>query len=49
MRSSRDRSSPPRSPGIGGLDFAYHDRNDIHDPILDRYVPQLRQRLGDVR
>jgi hypothetical protein len=30
-----------------GLDyFAYHDRNDVHDPILLRYLPELQARCA---
>lgn len=25
--------------------FSYHDRNDIHDPVLIRYLPNLQDRL----
>jgi hypothetical protein len=34
---------------VGSQYFAYHDRNDTHDPILDRYVPRLRHRLQEIR
>jgi hypothetical protein len=26
--------------------FEYHDRNDVHDPILHPYAPELRRRLA---
>jgi hypothetical protein len=33
-----------------GLDyFAYHDRNDVFDPILARYLPELELRLARTR
>lgn len=25
--------------------FAYHDRNDVDDPILVSYAPQVRERM----
>jgi len=27
--------------------FAYHDRNEVHDPLLHKYLPALYRRLGN--
>ena len=33
-----------------GVDyFAYHDRNEVFDPILRRYLPELEKALADLR
>jgi len=29
--------------------FAYHDRNEVHDPVLYKFLPALRQVLPDLR
>jgi hypothetical protein len=29
--------------------FAYHDRNEVHDPILHRYTPEMKRRLAERR
>lgn len=40
------RSGHHASPRIGADYFDYHDRNEVHDPILLSYVPRLRPKLA---
>jgi hypothetical protein len=45
----RHSSTDTRSDGTSRLRrgyFAYHDRNDVHDPILTSYGPRVRERLA---
>lgn len=44
QRKARLKEGKKRYDGIDY--FAYHDRNEIVDPILHRYLPELRARLG---
>lgn len=41
--------SEKRRSRISPAYFAYHDRNEVHDPILHRFVPEVKRRMDEVR
>ncbi len=46
-RKARFKREKKRYQGVDY--FAYHDRNEVHDPILFRYLPELEQALASAK
>ena len=46
----RDYRAKPGKPGSGRYGtkhFKFHDRNEVYDPILHRFLADLKERLYD--
>ena len=46
-RKARFKQEKERYQGVDY--FAYHDRNEVFDPILARYLPELAPALGSAQ